>query len=103
MICDNYNENDLLYFDNDKEFIDFCMNGSPTVYHDDTINADYYDYDFTDLYNNAITNNKYFVITDPLSLVTKNKLAFRGLISKPVQNVCQPVWNKKTNEIDYLV
>lgn len=76
-----------MFFKNDDEFINFCLKSDPTIYHNDEYNFRYFDYDFTDEYNNAINNGINFIINDPNSLVFKRKAVNKGLITKPIQNL----------------
>ena len=42
-------KNKLIFFDNDDQFIDYCLKRTPSFYTSDKGNS-YYDYDYTDDY-----------------------------------------------------
>lgn len=75
----------IMYFDTDDEFTDFCLNSNPTIIATDT--GTFYDYDFTPMYNDAIANGVQFMINDDKSKVKKRGCVCRGLITKRVENL----------------
>ena len=80
----------ILYFDNDDEFYQFCVNPNLIIseYTKDDGNIGYsVDWDFTDLYKDAISKNTKFIIKDPNSQVCKHgKITYR-VNTKPINNV----------------
>lgn len=77
---------DLMFFDNDDQFIDYCLSSSPTIFNDDD-GIPYYDYEFNKHYVDWVNSGKGFVIRDPKSLVFKRGCVYRGMITKPIRNV----------------
>ena len=50
-------KNKLIFFDNDDQFIDYCLKRTPSFYTSDKGNS-YYDYDYTDDYKYWISLGK---------------------------------------------
>lgn len=80
-------EDNVLVFENDDEFTQFCLEDNPTAYHDDMTGLDGFDYKFTDWYNDAVKEGKLFRILDPASKVKKHRCVNKGIITKPVENL----------------
>jgi len=81
-----YGENVML-FNNDNEFIDFCFSPNIKIFKPEGTNIDCYDYPLSDEYYEAIKNNTKFYINQTNSDVKKRKCVYRGLITKPVENI----------------
>lgn len=76
----------IIYFDNDNEFYDYCV--KPTVVvNSNALGSLGYDIEFTDHYNNAIANNQRFCIKDENSKIFKHNCVNYKLISKDIQNL----------------
>lgn len=80
----------VMYFKNDDDFADFCINPHIKVY--DKTNSlgepiKVTDYEFTDAYKKAVDNGVYFCIKDLKSHVNKSGLlGYRGT-TKAISNV----------------
>lgn len=83
----------IMYFDNDDDFYNFCVN--PKLFARElsvTNNGEKlysYDFDYTDAYKNALSDNKLFVIKDEDSQIYKHKAVSYRTITKPVKNLEQ--------------
>lgn len=75
-----------LFFESDDEFIDFVLCQNPVVASTES-GIHYYDYPFTQEYEDAISAGKEFSILDYNSKVTKRGCVYRGIITKRVQNL----------------
>lgn len=80
-------ERNIITFDTDDEFTDYCMSSSPVSYYNETADMYYYDYPFTDEYINAVNAGTKFSIAAEDSKVVKRGAVCRGLITKPVKNL----------------
>lgn len=92
MIVDK--EQNIIYFDNDDEFYDFCVDPKlipiQTKHYDINGNPVYYcDWNYRDLYNQALANNSTFIIKDENSQIFKHGEISYRTITKPVQNLKQ--------------
>lgn len=76
----------IIYFDTDNDFYAFCVKPQVMVC-DNTSGNISYDFDFTDDYKTALTNNKKFCIKDENSKIYKHNCVSYKLISKDVQNL----------------
>ena len=90
-------ENNILYFDKDDDFYEFCV--VPMLVVKEYVNnngekAYYTDFDFTNDYTTALEKGTKFIIRDPKSQIVKhnNTVSYRT-ISKPVQNL-EPWYNE---------
>lgn len=81
-------KDNILLFANDDEFTNFCLCPDLTFKRSDVSGVLYHDYDYTEQYNNALAENKFFVIMDKNSLVYKRGCVCKGIINKPIENVC---------------
>lgn len=83
----------IMYFDNDDDFYNFCVN--PKLFARElsvTNNGEKlysYDFDYTDAYKKALSDNKLFVIKDEDSQIYKHKAVSYRTITKPVKNLEQ--------------
>lgn len=77
----------IINFRDDDEFLNFCLEKVPTRLYDEETGYDYYDYDYTDLYKDALNNDHQFKILDKDSKINKRGAVTRGLISKEVKNL----------------
>ena len=84
--CDNPN---VMVFDTDDEFTNFCLNSEPTLYNDSTTGIGYYDYEFTPSYIDAINSGKQFMIVETNSKIMKRGCVSRGIITKKVSNLAE--------------
>ena len=94
--------NSVMYFDNDNDFYTFCV--SPVLVPTDYTNRygepdQYYTFNFTDCYNDAIKNNVAFVMRDKNSQILKHKgiVSYRT-ISKQTQNLLPWYYEKLFNK-----
>jgi len=82
--------NNVIYFDCDDSFYDFCVNPRITII--DTVdtngNKTYKQHvDYTQTYKDAVAAGKQFVIKDPKSQINKHKtVSYRSAVL-PVQNL----------------
>ena len=72
-----------IFFDNDDEFYKFAVNPLLSVTNGD--NIPYADWNFTDAYNAAVTDNTDFIICDSNSRICKNQSVSYRTITKPVK------------------
>ena len=84
------NDSNIIYFNNDDEFFNFCVN--PEIVINETTDANgnpgcYYTFNFTDVYNSCIRDGKKFIIMDDNSRIFKNKCVSYRTITKPVENL----------------
>ena len=97
---------DVIYFDNDKEFYEFCI--VPQLVSVDYTNpsgqvCQYCDFNFTNDYQEALNTNKKFVMRDKKSSIIKrnNTVSYRT-ISKRVNNLYpwyyEKIYNKKNKD-----
>ena len=56
-------ENDIIYFDNDEEFYDFCVNPEPII-KTSSRGLKYFDMDFTEWYKSHVDEDTKIVILD---------------------------------------
>ena len=92
MITDK--EKNIIYFDNDDEFYIYAVKPELIPIKTDHIdkygNPVYYtDWNFTDVYNNAINNGSTFIIKDENSQIFKHGAVSYRTITKPIQNLEQ--------------
>jgi len=90
-MLEKINDN-IIYFDNDKEFYEFCVIPNLVVneYIDDLGNVKYYtDFDFSSPYLNAIKQGKKFMIMDSDSQIFKHQAVSYRTITKPIENLEQ--------------
>ena len=88
------NISNKMYFDSDKDFFDFAV--VPVLVTKEIIGADgtkkyTFDYNLSWEYENALKNNKIFVIKDPNSQICKHQAVSFRTITKPIQNLCDCV------------
>lgn len=82
-----YSKNEkYILFDNDDDFFQFALDPTPKVRRMDETHC-YYDFDFTNYYNEALNNNKFFVILDENSKITKHDAISYHLVTKRVKNL----------------
>lgn len=75
-----------IYFDNDKEFTEYCVDHNIKC-EKDKDGQYFYDWNFSSMYNNDLANDTFHVIKDPKSRIFATQTVdFKG-ICKPV-NVC---------------
>lgn len=89
-MLDNKNQeekNDIMYFDNDNEFVDFCIDPDIVLHKNDQYNLFYYDIQFTPEYLKCVKDGKKFCIRDQKSKVCKHKGVTYKLVFKPVENL----------------
>lgn len=96
-------DKNLIIFDNDEEFFNFSVSPNFEVNYSNTSDRYFYTINFTDDYNNAISNDIYFIINDENSQIEKHNCVTYKTISKKIQNL-EP-YNmlsliKKINNID---
>lgn len=83
-------ENNIMYFDNDDSFSDFCINPVMKVCKVISTTGEeilYPDYEFSQAYNDAVDAGVRFCIKDELSRVNKNGLLPVGTSTKRIVNV----------------
>ena len=80
-----------LFFDNDDEFYEFAVIPALVVKQSNAGTA-YTDFEFTDLYKDAIANDRHFYIKDEKSRIAKHKAVSYGVLTKPVQNIGEYVF-----------
>lgn len=85
----------IIYFDSDDDFYAFSVKPIAMIC-SNACDSLGYDFDFTDDYKNALTNNKRFCIKDENSKVYKHNCVSYKLISKDVQNL-EPYFAKFTD------
>lgn len=79
---------DILYFDNDDDFYNFCV--EPKIYPAVDANLNdlgYIDFNLSSAYQDAVTAGKSFMIKDLNSKIYKNQCVSYRTISKPIQNL----------------
>ena len=57
-------ENNIIYFDNDEEFYDFCVSPEPVIKTSSKTGITYFDMDFTDWYKSHVDEDTKIVILD---------------------------------------
>lgn len=77
--------NKIHSFKNDDEFIIFAIKQEPVFYTSNGIT--YFDFDFSDNYNDCINNNEFFKIEDEMSNIKKRKELNYRLIVKKINNI----------------
>lgn len=77
----------VIYFDNDDDFYNFCVEPSIIYKNDETCPYSYYDFNLTSGYNDALNNCKCFIIKDKNSNIYKNQCVSYKSISKPINNL----------------
>ena len=84
----------IIYFDNDDEFYNYAV--VPQLIPIETDKVDKYgypvyycDWNFSKVYNDAITNNTQFIIKDEDSQIFKHGAVSYRTITKPIQNLQQ--------------
>ena len=84
----------IIYFDNDQEFYDYCVNPAliPVKFNLNGIDGCYYTFNFTPQYDKAIEDNMTFIIKDDESKICKRGAVSVNTITKEIQNI-EP-WNK---------
>ena len=80
-------DKNLIIFDNDEEFFNFSVSPNFEVNYSDTSDRYFYTINFTDDYNNAISNDIYFIINDENSQIEKHNCVTYKTISKKIQNL----------------
>lgn len=84
----NQSEYDVLFFDNDAQFTDFCISSNPIVQYSDKLDMYFYDYPYTSNYQYAVNKGMCFHIKNSdKSEVYKHQGVTRGSITKPVKNL----------------
>lgn len=79
-------DNKLCIFNNDDEFEAFAINSSPTI-HKDTNGVSWFDYGYTDTYNQMCTDKYRFCITDPNSKILKRNGTSIHTMFNPISNL----------------
>ena len=77
----------IIYFDNDDDFYAFAVNPSFIINECSNNSGYYYDFNFTNDYNNAIGCGKSFMIRDKKSKVNKHKCVYNRTVCKQVDNL----------------
>lgn len=80
-------KNNIMSFNTDDEFTDFCLCKDAISGIDDKTGIMYYDYPFTDEYLQAVNNGLKFNILDYDSKVMKRGCVNRGIITKRIKNL----------------
>lgn len=79
-------DNKLCIFDNDDEFVTFGISSSPTIHQDDN-GTSWFDYGYTDDYNQMCADKYRFYISDPNSKILKRNGASVHTVFIPVSNL----------------
>lgn len=77
----------LMFFENDDEFLNFCLSPDLEIKKDENTGLFYHDYPFSENYISSLEEDKCFIIKDPNSLIVKRGCVCKGLITKPVENL----------------
>lgn len=89
-------KDNIIYFDNDKDFYDSCVSPNVVVYQNKD-NTVYFDIDFTSFYKNAIKSDKKFIIKDEDSVIYKHNGVHLRSCFKEIENL-EPYIKKKSKE-----
>ena len=80
----------VIYFDNDDEFYDYCVEPKLITIPFVDKNGDtryYTDFNFTNAYNNDVKDGKIFIIKDENSQIYKHKAVSYRTITKEISNL----------------
>lgn len=80
-------DSNKMYFDSDDHFYNFAVTPILKVKYDNAGVPVTYDWDFTKMYNDAVKKGVKFVIKDPKSQIFKRKAVTYNIITKPVDNL----------------
>lgn len=78
-------KDNIIYFDSDDEFLDFCVMPTPVIREGN--HGKYIDFDFTSMYKNELEKGTRFCIKDEDSLIAKRGMVTYRTESKEVQNL----------------
>ena len=85
------NGNVIIYFDNDEEFYEFCVDPKliPIAYKSNISNSTkyYVDFNFSEEYKKAISEGKRFIIKDQNSQILKHGEISYRTITKRIDNL----------------
>lgn len=76
-----------IYFDNDKEYMQYCVDTDMKFKKCKDSDMSYYDWDFSGMYKDDLAKDTFHVIKDPKSRIFATQSIDFGGICKPV-NVC---------------
>lgn len=76
----------IIFFDTDEEFEVFAIKPE-YVYKTIRNGVSTYDLDYTDCYNDAITNNKQFCFRNTDSKIAKRNAVSINAVTKPISNI----------------
>ena len=88
-MINNYDNDNIMYFANDDEFAEFCINPCPVVSQVLVAGKPVYfeNYQFTKQYLDAVANGIRFCIKDLRSHVNKDGLLGYRTCTKPIDNI----------------
>lgn len=96
-------EDNILFFDNDEDFYNFCVEPRVFPVRDEHLqDLGYIDFNLSSAYQDAVTAGKYFMIKDLNSQIYKRGCVSYRTISKPIKNLKKyniKYKNAKNNEI----
>lgn len=78
-------KDNIIYFDSDDEFLDFCVVQAPVIR--EGKHGKYIDFDLTSTYKNELEKGTRFCIKDEDSIITKRGMVSYRTESKEVQNL----------------
>lgn len=78
-------KDNVIYFDSDDEFLNFCVLQAPIIR--EGKHGKYVDFSFTNHYQKELDKGTRFCIKDEDSLITKRGVVTYKTESKPVQNL----------------
>lgn len=87
-------KDNVIYFLNDKEFYDACVNPNVKI-HQSQDNTFYYDIEFTAFYKNAINSGKTFIIKDEDSIIFKHQAVHLRGVTAEVENLKRYIPSRK--------
>ena len=90
-------DSNIIYFENDDEFYEFCVNPSLKVV--EGKNGHYTDFDFNYAYEKALKEGKRFVIKDEDSQIYKRGFVSYRTVTKKVENLDPYFSFKKKNKV----
>ena len=80
-------QRDVMYFNNDDDFVQFCVKPEFVAKKSNKSDGAYFDIDYTDEYLDAVKRNVVFIIRDEDSVITKRGFINIGAVSKKISNV----------------
>lgn len=96
-------ENNIIFFDNDNDFYEFCVEPKVFPAKDEHLqDLGYIDFNLSAAYQDAVTAGKSFMIKDINSQIYKKGCVSYRTISKPIKNLKKysaKYRNAKNNEI----